>query len=228
MKIVRRVEFEQDPQAAKARQLQLARKLKLRPGVVSPALIGATDVAYDKETDRAYAAVVVLDGETFEVVERACWCGMPGYPYVPGLFALREASCLLEAFELVEAVPDVVMVDGHGTAHPRRFGLACLLGWSLDVPTVGCAKRVLTGTYKNLGAHAGAQASLSLDGEEIGRAVRTQHGTNPVFASPGYGYDMETAAELVVRTRGTFRIPEPLRQAHQYSIELRAAGEEVS
>jgi len=119
------------------------------------------------------------------------------------------------------------MGGGNGSAEPGRVGLAGLRGWAREVATVGGAKKILTGTYEGLSEQAGAQAALVSDGEEIGRAVRTQDGTNPVFASPGYGYDLRTAAELVVHTRGEFRIPEPLRQAHHYSIELRAAGEEV-
>lgn len=227
MKIARPIDLDVDAETARERQRELAARLELGPGRVDVETVGATDVAYDKHTDHAYAGVVVLDAETLEVVDQASWSGRPGYEYVPGLFSLREASCLLEAFTALETVPDVILVDGHGRAHPRRFGLANLLGWALDVPTIGCAKRILCGEHGELGAAQGARAPLMDGGEQIGLALRTQDGINPVYVSPGWRYDDETAAALVMRVAGEYRIPEPLRQAHHLSIELRAAGEEV-
>ena len=227
MDIARAIDLEIEAQAAKARQVELSKELDICPGRLDINTVGATDVAYDKETDRAYAAIVVLDAKTLEVIDRASWSGMPGYPYVPGLFSLREASCLLEAFRELETVPDVIMVDGHGWAHPRRFGLACLLGWALDTPTIGCAKNNLAGAYDDPASERGARSAI-LDGEEqIGVVLRTQDGINPVFVSPGHGYDFETAADVVMALAGEDRIPEPLRQAHNYSIELRAADAEA-
>jgi len=226
MDIARAIDLEIEAPAAKARQIELSKELEIRPGRLDINTVGATDVAYDKDTDKAYAAIVVLDAQTLEVIERASWEGMPGYPYVPGLFSLREASCLLEAFKALETVPDVVMIDGHGWAHPRRFGLACLLGWALDIPTIGCAKNNLAGDYQDPDKARGASTPI-LDGEEqIGVALRTQDGINPVFVSPGHRYDFDTAAQVTMAVSGEYRIPEPLRQAHNLSIELRAADAE--
>lgn len=234
MQIVKPIDLDIDAEQARARQLELSRAVQLVAGRVDVTTVAATDVAYHKETDRAYAAIVVLDASTMRVIDRASWVGMPKYSYVPGLFSLREASCLLEAFEQLETVPDVVLVDGHGIAHPRRFGLASLLGISLELPTIGCAKNNLAGSWGELGRSRGDRVEILDDDEQIGWALRTQDDTNPVFVSPGHMYDHETAAQLVMRFAGEYRIPEPLRQAHGYSIELRAqdegeeTGEEVS
>ena len=226
MKIARALDLNLTPAQARARQSELADLARLEPGGArvpeDVRWIGATDVAYHKQTDEAYAAVVVLDGATMEVVEVATWVGPPGYSYEPGVFALREASCLIGAFERLERVPDVVLVDGHGLAHPRRFGLACLLGWMLDVPTIGCAKKRLCGTFDPLEPQAGARQDLVYEGDVVGQVVRTQQGVNPVFVSPGHGYDVPSASELALACASAWRIPEPLRQAHHASITLRA------
>ncbi len=222
MKFRNAIELIEDPEEARARQERLASELDLVPGPTRVRLVGATDVAYDKETDEAHAGVVVLDAQTLEVVAEATWSGAPGYPYVPGLFGLREASCLVPAFEALDVVPDVFLIDGHGFAHPRRFGLACLLGWALGVPTIGCAKKRLCGAFEQPADAAGSFSEMIEGGQVIGHALRTQPGTNPVFTSPGWGYDVETATALVMSVTGEYRIPEPLRQAHRLSIETRA------
>lgn len=226
MNIARTFDLDLTPEQARARQVELAELVDLTPGPScvpqDVRWIGATDVAYHKETDEAYAAVVILDGTTMEVVEVATWVGPPGYGYEPGVFALREASCLLGAFEKLERVPDVVLVDGHGLAHPRRFGLACLLGIMLDVPTVGCAKKRLCGTHEPLDEPAGSAQDLIHDGQVVGQVLRTQDGVNPVFVSPGHRYDVQSATALASACTSPWRIPEPLRQAHYESITLRA------
>lgn len=224
MEQIRPLELEVSPAQALARQVELASKLPLHPGPTQVELIGATAVAYEKERDIAHAAIVVLDARTLELVASASWSGPPGYPYVPGLFALREASCLLHALKDLELRPDVMLVDGQGIAHPRRFGLACLLGWIMDLPTIGCAKSLLCGQYGPLGPKRGDRAPLMDQGQLIGYALRTQPDINPVFTSPGYGYDVETATALTLAYSGQYRIPEPLRLAHHLSITLRQAA----
>lgn len=221
MEQIRPLELEVSLEEALARQLELASQLPLTPGPTQVKLIGATDVAYEKERDIAHAAIVVLDAHTLEIVASSSWSGPPGYPYVPGLFALREASCLLHALKSLELRPDVMLIDGQGIAHPRRFGLACLIGWIMDLPTIGCAKSLLCGEYEQLGQQRGDLAPLIDRGQIIGHALRTQPNINPVFTSPGYRYDVESATALTLAYSGEYRIPEPLRQAHHLSITLR-------
>ncbi|MEO1273304.1 MAG: endonuclease V, partial [Myxococcota bacterium] len=147
MDIARHLDIPTDQDQAFARQRELATELELTPPIHTPRLIGAADVAYSKEEGRneAYAAVVVLDRDTMQVIDSASWVGPPPFDYLPGLFALREAATLIEAFRNLKTRPDVMLIDGHGIAHPRRFGLACQLGLVFDLPTIGCAKKRLCG-----------------------------------------------------------------------------------
>lgn len=218
------LELNLSPEQAQQRQETLAKTLPLSPGPTEVQTIAAVDVAYEKDTDIAHAAAVVLDAQRLEVIEVASWSGPPGYDYIPGLFALREASCLVPALEQLTRKPDVLLVDGHGVAHPRGFGLACLLGLIFELPTIGCAKSVLCGRFEALQEAQGSYAPLIEAGQRIGYALRTQAGINPVYVSPGYRYDQDTARELVYRYAGQYRIPEALRQAHHHSITLRQAA----
>jgi len=141
------------------------------------------------------------------------------FPYVPGLLSFREGPVLEEAFARLKAEPDVFLFDGMGIAHPRRCGIASHLGLWLDRPTVGCGKTLLTGRFSDLGQEKGSRAPLIHRGETIGVALRTRTGTNPMFISPGHLADIPTSAELVMRCSPKFRLPEPIRLAHN------AAGE---
>ncbi|MCX7887954.1 MAG: endonuclease V, partial [Verrucomicrobiae bacterium] len=145
------------PRAAIALQRRLASKVVPRltePLPPKPSVAGA-DVAYDKHSDRLFAAVVVLRLPELAVVEQATVCDRVRFPYVPGLLSFREAPALLKCFRQLRQRPDVVLVDGHGVAHPRRFGIASHLGVLLDVPTIGCAKSILVGKHEPLGMRRG-------------------------------------------------------------------------
>jgi deoxyribonuclease V len=137
------------------------------------------------------------------------------------LLSFRETPALLKAFALVESEPDVVVLDGHGTAHPRRFGFACHVGLWLNRPCIGCAKSRLTGTFKRLGQKAESRTPLTDDSEIIGSVVRTKTAVQPVFVSTGHRIDLESAVEIILAARGSYRIPEPTRQADKYVNELR-------
>ena len=210
-------------EAARARQERLATQVELTPMPEQVRWLAAMDVAYGVDGDGdAYGAVVLVDRHSGAVVERSWWVGPPDHDYLPGLFALREAGPLRRALAGLEQAPDLLLIDGHGTAHPRRFGLACLLGVELGLPSIGCAKRRLTGEHGEPAQQAGSLAPLRLEGETVGYVVRTQDGINPVFVSPGHRCTARQAAALIVEVRGEYRIPEPLRQAHQLSVQLRA------
>jgi deoxyribonuclease V len=165
--------------------------------------------------DRARAAVVVLSFPELAPLETAM-AEMPvAYPYVPGLLAFREAPAILAACEALQIEPDLFIFDGHGLAHPRRFGIACHAGLFLDRPTIGCAKSRLCGEHAEPGIAAGRWASL-LDGEEtIGAVVRTCQGTRPVYVSIGHKVDLQAAIYYVMSTCRGYRLPEPCRLAHR-------------
>jgi deoxyribonuclease V len=195
--------------------------VRLEPGDTGADLVAAADVAYALDESLAYAAVVVLRRGSFREIERRTWSGPPPHPYQSGRFSLREAACLIPALEALATRPDVLVIDGHGIAHPRRFGLACHLGVLFDLPAIGCAKQPLAGVVGVPGPERGARASIVLDGREVGVALRTRAGVNPVYVSPGHRFDVAGAAALMLALATEYRIPEPLRQAHHVSITLR-------
>ncbi|MGH4028596.1 deoxyribonuclease V [Actinomycetota bacterium Odt1-20B] len=175
--------------------------------------VTGVDVAYDDERDVVAAAVVVLDGASLDVVEEATAVGRVAFPYVPGLLAFREIPTVLAALGSLTADPGLVVCDGYGLAHPRRFGLASHLGVLTGLPTIGVAKNPFTFTYGELGAARGSAAPLVDSGEEVGRAVRTREGVKPVFVSVGHRVALDNAVAHTLRLTPRYRLPESTRRA---------------
>lgn len=180
------------------------------------------DVSYAPGGDRLAAAVVVLD-ENLDVVESVVVPGEARFPYVPGLFAFRELPALVEALERLTVTPDLLVCDGQGIAHPRRFGLACHVGVLTGVPTVGVAKTPL-GHYTPPTDTRGATTPLLLETDiapdtPVGVALRTQRGVRPVFVSVGHRIDIDRACTEVLRLSPRYRLPETTRQADHRSRE---------
>lgn len=169
------------------------------------------DVAY-RDGDDLVAVVTVLDVTTLSVVDSAVVRGEAEFPYVPGLFAFREAPPLLDALDELSVRPDVLVCDGQGLAHPRRFGLACHLGVLTDLPSIGVGKTAM-GRYEPPGEERGDWSPLQLDGEVVGRALRTQQGVKPVFVSIGHRFTLDAACDLVLRLAPRYRLPETTRTA---------------
>jgi deoxyribonuclease V len=186
-----------------------------------PRLVAGADISFDRSSPELHAAVVVLDAESLEVLEIAAVRARARFPYVPGYLSFREIPPLLEAFAKLEAVPDLIVCDGQGRAHPRRFGLACHLGVLLDRPTLGCAKSRLVGDYREPGPRRGAHTRLRDGGEVIGEVVRTRSGVKPVFVSVGHRISLETARRTALRLAPRYRLPEPVRAAHREVNRLR-------
>lgn len=211
------------PAEARALQVELAGRLDLSRPLPEPSLIAAADVSYDRGDIELFAAVVVVRAGSFELVERVGVSLPVPFPYVPGLLSFREAPPLIEAFRRLETVPDVVLCDGQGIAHPRRLGIASHLGLWLDRPTVGCAKSRLFGAHEDPGPLRGDRSPLTDRGEVLGAVVRTRDRVSPLFVSPGHLCDLEGAVSLVLATSGRRRLPEPARMAHAYVNEIRRA-----
>jgi len=189
-----------------------------------PRLVAGADISFDRRSPHLHAAVVVLDAESLEVVEVAAVRARARFPYVPGYLSFREIPPLLEAFAKLRSQPDLVVCDGQGRAHPRRFGLACHLGVLFDLPTLGCAKSRLIGDYREPGPRRGAHTRLRDGGEVIGEVVRTRSSVKPVFVSVGHRISLETARRTALRLAPRYRLPEPVRAAHREVNRLRRLG----
>lgn len=175
--------------------------------------VTGVDVAYDDERDVVVAAAVVLDGATLDVVAEATAVGRVAFPYVPGLLAFREIPTVLAALESLTVDPGLVVCDGYGLAHPRRFGLASHLGVLTRLPVIGVAKNPFTFTFEEPGPRRGDWSPL-LDGEEeVGRALRTQDGVKPVFVSVGHRTGLDNACAHTLLLARDFRQPETTRRA---------------
>ncbi|MBI3015411.1 MAG: deoxyribonuclease V [Candidatus Tectomicrobia bacterium] len=183
--------------------------------------IAGIDVSYNRKDPLLHAGVVVLSCEDLEVLEVSCASGTVTFPYVPGLLSFREIPVVLKAWRKLKVRPDCILCDGQGLAHPRRFGLACHLGLVLDLPSVGCAKSRLLGTYEEPGFSRGSRSPLWDRGEEIGAVLRTQDGVAPVFVSVGHKITLDRAIDLVLSTCRRYRLPEPIREAHRRVNERR-------
>lgn len=177
--------------------------------------VAGLDVAY--ADDRLAAAAVVLDAESLDVIEEATVLDRPGFPYVPGLFAFRELPALVGALRRLSVTPDLLVCDGHGLAHPKRFGLACHLGVLTGLPSIGVGKTRLVGSCDEPGGDRGSWSAVSDQGQVVGRALRTQTGVRPVFVSVGHRADLDTACALTLGLAPRHRLPETTRRADQLS-----------
>jgi len=189
-------------------------------------LVAGCDVSYSRGSDVFYGGVVVLSLPDMALVDQARVVNRSSFPYIPGLLSFREAPILLEAFARLRTVPDLVLVDGQGYAHPRRMGLAAHLGLFLDVPTVGCAKSRLVGEYVEPELAAGSRSPLVDGSERIGTVLRTRTGVKPVFVSTGNRIDLRGAERAVLKCCSRYRLPEPIRTAHRLVNEIRRQRED--
>ncbi|MBF6329397.1 deoxyribonuclease V [Nocardia transvalensis] len=212
MRLAREAELPADPEAAAALQDRL--RTLVEPGDPSAPpfrTVAGLDSAYD-DNGNVVAAVVVLDATTLEPIDTATARGTVTFPYVPGLLAFRELPTTLTALEKLSTTPDLLICDGQGIAHPRRFGLACHLGVLTDLPTIGVAKTVW-GTYTDPAPTRGSTSNITIDNEVVGRALRTQPSIKPVFVSTGHRIDLDTACTQVLALSPHYRQPETTRRA---------------
>ncbi len=172
-------------------------------------------MAFETDSDVIYAAVVVLAFPSLQVIETVTVRDRVKFPYIPGLLSFREAPSVVNAITQLTHRPDVIFIDGHGICHPRQAGIACHVGVLLDCPVIGCAKSVLTGTYR-MPEHDRGSVSYLYDneGQVLGAAVRTRDGVRPVFVSIGHRISLARAIKLTLACAKGYRIPEPTRQAH--------------
>ncbi len=200
-----------DPPAAIALQRELAARVVRTGGLDHVQTVAGVDAGYRE--GRACAAVVVLSFPGLDILEYVTAERPVDYPYVPGLLSFREAPAALEALARLNRVPDLLICDGQGIAHPRRLGIASHIGVLVDLPTIGCAKSLLVGQYAEPPREPGHFTFLYDSDEVIGAVVRMRAGVKPVFVSIGHRVSLEAAIRMILACGRGYRLPEPTRWA---------------
>jgi deoxyribonuclease V len=177
--------------------------------------VAGVDVGFEANKTITRAAVAVLSFPKLELVEHAIARVPTSFPYVPGLLSFRELPAVLRAFEQLNVQPDLCLVDGHGYAHPRRFGIACHLGVLTGIPTIGVAKSRLIGEYGEVPEQRGAWQPLVHKDETIGAVLRSKINTNPLYISIGHRISLKSAIDWVLACTTRYRLPETTRHAHR-------------
>lgn len=203
------------PEEAIAIQKSLLERVVLADDFGDLKTVAGVDVGFEENNTITRAAIAVLDFETLELIESAIARRPTCFPYIPGLLSFREIPAVLEAMLKLESVPDLLLCDGQGIAHPRRMGIATHLGILLDVPAIGVAKSRLIGKHDALSPEKGSHERLMDQGEQIGVVLRTRTNVKPLFISPGHRVSMESAQRLVMRCVTKYRLPETTRWAHR-------------
>lgn len=205
------------PKAARELQEALRARIVCRDDTGPIATVCGIDVHYAPKQGLTWAAAALLEFQSLRLELSALASARTDFPYVPGLLSFRETPAVLRALALLSPVPDLLMVDGHGYAHPRRFGIACHIGLLTGLPTIGVAKSRLVGSHAEPGPEAGDRVPLVDADEVIGMVVRTRRGAKPVYVSIGHRVSLERAVELTLAACGAYRLPEPVRLADALS-----------
>ncbi|RFM33368.1 deoxyribonuclease V [Chitinophaga silvisoli] len=208
-------------------QNELREKVRIQPIDYPVNIIAGADISFNKFSTTVYAGIILLSFPDLKPLGYSLIKKEVHFPYVPGYLAFREVPALLDAWEQLPVKPDVLVVDGHGIAHPRRMGIAAHFGVVADTPALGCAKKVLCGKYEEPGLTKGSFTPLIHKEEIIGAALRTRDKVKPVFVSPGNKIDLQGAMSIINQCVGKYRIPEPTRQAHNAVNEFRKGNLEA-
>lgn len=214
-----------DVTPARAREIQfgLHERVVTRNDFGDIKTVAGLDVGFEKRGTVTRAAVVVLRFPELEPVDQALAKRPTSFPYVPGLLSFREIPAVLDAIEQLRIAPDLLLCDGQGYAHPRRFGIACHLGLITGLPSIGVAKSRLIGEHGELGEKKGASTCLLHNGEVIGSLLRTRTRVQPLYVSVGHRIDLETSVKYVLGCTTRFRLPETTRQAHRLASQMKQA-----
>jgi deoxyribonuclease V len=175
--------------------------------------VAGVDMGFAADGTISRAAVAVLSFPDLQVIETTIAYRPTSFPYIPGFLSFREIPAVLDALEKVQIIPDMILCDGQGIAHPRRFGIASHLGVILDIPTIGVAKSLLIGKHQELPDTKGSWQPLIHQGETIGAVLRTRTGVKPVYVSSGHRISLPTAIDYVLRCTPKYRLPETTRVA---------------
>ncbi len=215
MRIVQRHRWDVTPKEAIALQLALRGEVVTEDRLGPVRHVAGVDVGFEDGNRTTRAAVAVLTFPGLELADRAIARIPTSFPYVPGLLSFREVPAVIAALERLAVAPDLLLCDGQGYAHPRRFGLACHLGLLCDLPSIGVAKTRLIGEHREPGSQKGDWAPLLDDGETIGAVLRSRVGVKPLYVSIGHRVSLETAIHYALACTARYRLPETTRWAHR-------------
>lgn len=215
MKFTRPASWPADAKAAIALQAAWADRVERQDRLGPVRRVAGLDVGFEHNNTVVRAAVAILSFPDLTLLEHAVTRRPVEFPYVPGLLSFRETPALLDVLETIHQTPDVILCDGQGLAHPRRFGLACHLGVLLDIPSIGVAKSLLVGEHAPLAVARGAWQALRHRDEVVGAALRTRRAVSPVYVSIGHRVSLPTAIDLVLACAPRYRLPETTRHAHR-------------
>jgi deoxyribonuclease V len=203
-----------DTRALIERQRELAGQVIDRDDLhLPPKLVAGVDAAFPDRGRTTRAAAVLMRFPELEPVDEVVFEQATELPYIPGLLSFRELPAILGALERLALPPELVLCDGQGRAHPRRFGIACHLGVVTGLATIGVGKSRLCGRHDEPGPEKGAEADLVDGGEVIGRVVRSRDRVRPLYISVGHRVSLATAVDLVLACTPRYRLPEPVRRA---------------
>ncbi|QBG48875.1 deoxyribonuclease V [Verrucomicrobia bacterium S94] len=203
------------PKEAIAIQKSLQSHIRLTDDFGEIKTVAGVDVGFEADNTITRAAIAVLDFQTLEVIETAVAHRPTSFPYIPGLLSFREVPCVLEAMLKLSEEPGLLLCDGQGIAHPRRFGIAAHLGLLLNIPAIGVGKSRLIGTHDEVPPKKGSFVPLMDKTEQIGVVLRTRSNIKPLYISPGHRVSIHTAPKLVMQCVTRYKLPETTRHAHK-------------
>ena len=215
------------PREAFRIQKELSLRVVRTPDPKPVSTIAGADIAICVKKKKLVCGIILFSYPELEEIERVWTVSDEMVPYVPGLLGFREAPCVIRTFAELRGRCDMIMIDGHGLAHPRGFGLACHVGVLLNIPAIGVAKKCLYGTFVEPGLKKGEKELIrGKDSKVVGAALRTREGVKPVFVSIGNRTDLDTAVMITLECSRGLRIPEPTRLADKYvaSLKTQACG----
>lgn len=202
-------------------QNKLRTKIETKPLHKAPDTVAGADISFDRGSGTVHAAIIVLSFSDLEPVAGSLVTSRMSFPYIPGLLAFREMPALLKAWDQLPQIPDVLIMDGHGLAHPRRMGIATHFGIEVDHPTMGCAKNILIGTHQEVGMEKGATSDLMDEGEKVGLVLRSRTNVNPVYISPGHKLSFKNTYDILMQVLTKYKLPKTTRLAHRWANKLR-------
>lgn len=202
------------PKKAIEIQKELAPRVSLLPNSSEINLIAAVETTYSKNGDLLMAAANLFTFPEIEEVEKNFHYGEVTFPYIPGMFFYREGKIIIKVLEKFKHEPDLIIVHGHGIAHPQFFGMASHIGLGFNKPAIGCCRKILVGKYREPSERKGSHEPIYFKRKMVGYALRSKDNVKPIFVSPGHLCDCETAKDIILKNLRGFRLPEPLRIAH--------------